>query len=154
MTYHVELSEGLHRARVFNLNREDLMAKVVAPWLEDRIIEMGDREWKPQESILNILEGPTMETADLNFGQGWSNAERKSANVTRQVLEDAPAPHEPDAFAIETDSPQDVTAAVLAAHGGAAIQWGEARRRLDDRDPEVAAVILVVRRPGSAAPRS
>ena len=32
--FHVEISAGLHRARVFNLNREDLLAKVVEPWLD------------------------------------------------------------------------------------------------------------------------
>jgi hypothetical protein len=144
--FHVEIAGGFHRARVFNLDREDLDAKIVGPWLEDRTIQMGDREWEPRESSLSILEGPRMETEDLSFGQGWANAERASRNVTRGVLSEAPAPSLPDAFVIETASPETVTAAVVADHEGEAIQWSEARERIDGRDPQIAAVILVVRR--------
>ncbi len=154
MPFHVEISAGLHRARVFNLDRDDLLAKVVGPWLEDRRIEMGDREWEPRTSSLKILEGPRMEQPDLAVGQGWANAERGSENVTRDVLAAAPPPSFPDAFVVEADSPEAVTADVVAGHGGRAIHWGEARGRLDDRDPEIAAVILVLRRPGSERPRS
>jgi hypothetical protein len=154
MPFHVEISAGFHRARVFNLNREDLLAKVVEPWLDDQRIEMGDREWEPRESSLKILEGPQMEQTDLSFGQGWSNAERASENVTRGVLAHAPPPSLPDAFVVETESPESVTADLVAGHDGRAIHWGEARKRLDGRDPEIAAVILVVRRPGPAAPQS
>jgi hypothetical protein len=106
--FHVEIAAGFHLARVFNLNREDLAAKVVGPWLEDRTIEMGDREWQPRDSSLTILEGPRMETEDLSFGQGWANAERASKNVTREVISRAPPPTYPDAFVIETATPEAV----------------------------------------------
>jgi hypothetical protein len=145
--FHVELSAGFHRARVFNLNREDVMAKVVEPWLDDRRIEMGDREWVPRESSLVILEGPEMRTTDLSFGQGWSNAERASKSVARDLLYQAPPPSVPDAFVIETPTPEAVTADVVAGHDLQPIHWGEAREKLDGRDPKVAAVILVVRQP-------
>jgi hypothetical protein len=146
MAFHVEISVPMRHARVFNLNREDLLSKVVGPWLENRVIEMGEREWLPEESALKILDGPQMDPPDLSYGQGWSNAERKSEDVTRQVLEDAPAPRFPDAFVVETDSPESVTADLVAGHGGRAIGWKEAKRTLDGRDPEVAAVILVTRK--------
>jgi hypothetical protein len=55
---------------------------------------------------------------------------------------------------VETDSPEAVTANLIGDHEGRPIHWGEARKRLDGRDPEIAAVILVVRRPGSEPPRS
>jgi hypothetical protein len=135
----------VHRARVFNLDRDDLIAKVAQPWLEDRTIQMGDREWVPRRSILRILEGPRMETTDLSFGQGWANAERACEEVTREVLENAPPPPAPDAFVVETESPEGLVAAIVAEHDGRAIHWADARRRLDGHDPEVAAVILVVR---------
>ena len=147
--FHVEIAAGYHHARVFNLNREDVEAKVIGPWVENRVIEMGDREWEPGESALTILEGPRMETTDLSFGQGWSNAERASENVTRGLLAAAPPPSLPDAFVVETESPESVTADVVAGHGGRAIPWDEARERVDGRDPEIAAVILVVRRPAA-----
>lgn len=143
--FHVEISSGFHRARVFNLNREDLVAKVVEPWLDDRRIEAGDREWVPRDSTLKILEGPRMETTDLSFGQGWSNAERASENVTHEVLESAPAAAVPDAFVIETDTPEAVLAEVVGFRGRP-IHWSEAREKLDGRDPEVAAVILVLKK--------
>ncbi len=152
--FHVEISAGYRHARVFNLNREDVAAKVIQPWLEDRVIEMGDREWEPRESSLTILEGPRMETTDLSFGQGWSNAERASENVTRRLLSSAPPPNLPDAFVVETESPESVTADLVAGHDGRAIPWDEARQRVGGRDPEIAAVILVVRRPAPEAPQS
>ena len=115
---------------------------------------MGDREWEPRNSSLKILDGPQLVTQDLAFGQGWANAERVSENVTRETLANAPDPVVPDAFVIEVDSPEGVTADLVAGHDGRAIHWAEARRKLDGRDPEVAAVILVVRRPGSEPPQS
>jgi hypothetical protein len=129
VAFHVEISEPMRHARVFNLNREDLLSKVVGPWLENRVIEMGEREWLPEESSLKILDGPQMDPPDLAFGQGW-----------------------PDAFLVETDSPESVTADVVAGHGGRAISWSEAKGRLDDRDSEVAAVILVTRKPADPQP--
>lgn len=145
--FHVEVSRGVHRARVFNLSREDLVEKVVQPWLEDRRITMGDREWVPRDSQLKVLEGPQMENADLAFGQGWSNAERASENVTRELLETAPAAAVPDAFVIETDTPEAVLAEVVGFRGRP-IHWAQAREKIDGRDPEVAAVILILRKAG------
>ncbi len=141
----MEISAGVHRARVFNLDREDLIAKVAQPWLEDRTIQMGDREWQPRRSGLRILEGPRMETTDLSFGQGWANAERACEDVTRTLLEEAPPPAVPDAFVVETENPEGLVAEVVAEHEGRAIEWAQAWQRLDGHDPEVAAVILVVR---------
>jgi hypothetical protein len=154
VAFHVEISSGLHRARVFNLDREDMVAKVVEPWLESRTIEMGDHRWEPRECILKILDGPRMESPDLAFGQGWANAERASENVTRQELDSAPPPSFPDAFVVETDSPETVVAEAVSQRDGWAIPWSEARAKLDGRDPEVAAVILVLRKPEPGTPRS
>jgi hypothetical protein len=148
LMFHVEISHGVHRARVFNLTREDLVEKVVQPWLEDRQITMGDRKWIPRESELRILEGSRMENTDLAFGQGWANAERVSQNVTRQQLETAPRATTPDAFVIETDNPEAVLAEVVGFRGRP-IHWADARQKIDGRDPEVAAVILVLRKPES-----
>jgi hypothetical protein len=144
--FHVEISAGFHRARVFNLERGDLVAKVVEPWLDGKRIEMGDREWDPRDSHLKILEGPRMETTDLSFGQGWSNAERASENVTHKILQAAPPRRMPDAFVVESAMPEALTAEVVSAHGGRPVEWAQARTKLDGRDPEVAAVILVLRK--------
>ncbi|HEX8752193.1 MAG TPA: hypothetical protein VF731_02145, partial [Solirubrobacterales bacterium] len=138
--FHVEISAGYRHARVFNLSREDVMAKVVQPWLENRIIEAGEREWEPSESKLRVLEGPRMENSDLSFGQGWANAERSCEDVTRAIVEAAPPPTLPDAFVIETDRPETLTAEIVDGHDGRPVHWSDAQRWIDGRDPEIAAV--------------
>jgi hypothetical protein len=145
--FHVEISAGYQHARVFNLSREDVMAKVVRPWLEDRIIEAGEREWEPSESQLRILEGPRMENADLSFGQGWANAERACEDVTQAVVAEAPPPTVPEAFVIEAEAPEALAAEIAGERGGRAVHWSDAQRWIDGRDPELAAVILVFKKP-------
>jgi hypothetical protein len=71
------------------------------------------------------------------------------------VLKDAPAPRVPDAYLVETDSPESFAADAVAGHRGRAIEWSDAKARLDGRDSAVAAVILVTRRPaGKQAPQT
>ena len=154
MPFHVELSSGLHRARSFNLDRQELLRTVLEPWLEDCSIELGEREWAPRDSSLKILEGPRLEGPDLSFGQGWANAERSAENVTKRELASAPPPRAPDAFVVETDLPEATVAEMVGGQDARPAAWGEARGRIDGRDPRVAAVILVVKRSGADPPRS
>jgi hypothetical protein len=147
--FHVELRSGIKHARSFNLSREQLMSGVIAPWLEDLPVELGEQEWVPAESKLRILEGPRLDGPDLAFGQGWSNAERASEVVTDRELAAAPPPDLPDAFVVEAEQPD---AAINELFGGQAtspspIAWTEARDRIDGRDPAIAAVILIVKKP-------
>jgi hypothetical protein len=152
--FHVELSSSLQHARSFNLDHDELLATVIEPWLQDRTIELGEHEWAPGESSLKILEGPTLEGPDLAFGQGWSNAERLGENVTRRELAQAPQPRAPDAFVVEADLPEAVVGEMLADREARPLSWSDARQRIDGRDATVAAVVLVVKRSGPAAPRS
>jgi len=145
VAFHVELSTGIKHARAFNLSREQLMAQVVAPWLEDLPVELGEQTWLPLESTLRILEGPHLDGPDLAFGQGWANAERASENVTQRELAAAPTPELPDAFVIETDQPDAAVGKILGGQAATPIAWSDARERIVDRDQAVAAVILVVR---------
>jgi hypothetical protein len=147
MAFHVELSSSMNRARVFNLSREELLDKVIEPWLADRPFELGEYEWHAGDSALKILEGPHLDNPDLAFGQGWANAERSSENVTRRQLTQAPAPKTPDAFAVSAELPEAAVAEMLAGQDAVPVQWSDARGRIDGRDPGVAAVILVVKRP-------
>jgi hypothetical protein len=144
--FHVEISGGLNHARVFNLNLEDLRKAVLEPWLTDRPVELGEREWTPSESVLRILEGPHLDPPDLSFGQGWSNAERSAKDVTRRVLEHAEPPKLPDAFVVEAEVPEATVAEMLGGLEARPVALNEVEKRLGGRDPEVAAVILVVRR--------
>ena len=147
MPFHVELSSGIRHARSFNLSREQLMAEVIAPWLEDLPVELGEREWAPAESKLKILEGPRLDGPDLAFGQGWSNAERAGEEVTERELAAAPAPDLPDAFVIEAEQTDTTLGKLLEGQAAKPVAWTEARDRIDGRDPEIAAVILVVKKP-------
>ncbi len=154
MPFHVELSTGINHARAFNLSREQLLAQVVAPWLEDLSIELGEQDWQPAESQLKILEGPHLSGPDLSFGQGWANAERASENVTKRELAAAPTPKHPDTFMVETESPETAVSEMLDGRQATPVAWSEARRRIDGCDPQVAAVILVFKRPAAGPPRS
>jgi len=145
--FHVEIRAGINHARAFNLSREQLLVTVVAPWLEDLTVELGEQEWLPAESQLKILEGPHLEGPDLAFGQGWANAERSAEIVTKRELAAAPGPQHPDAFIVATESPETTVREILDGQQATPVAWSEARERIDGRDSEVAAVILVLRRP-------
>lgn len=146
MPFHVELSAGINHARAFNLSREQLMAQVVAPWLEGLPVELGEQSWLPSESELKILDGPHLDGPDLAFGRGWSNAERAGEDVTRRELAAAPAPELPDAFVIETDQPDAAVGRILEGQAATPIAWIDARERVAARDQSVAAMILVVKK--------
>jgi hypothetical protein len=146
VAFHVEIGGGINHARAFNLSAEDLSQTVIAPWLAGHPIELGEQTWDPRESTLRILEGPHLDTPDLAFGQGWANAERSSEDVTRRELAAAPQPQMPDAFVVEAELSEATVAAMLAGQLARPVPLGQARARLDGRDPEVAAVILVTKR--------
>jgi hypothetical protein len=150
MPFHVEVSAGLNRARVFNLGDEELRRAVLEPWLSRRSFTLGDRKWDPEESDLRVLEGPQLSNPELSFGQGWANAERGAEDVTRRVLgatqEAREAAAGPAALVIETDSAVQTVTELATAHGARSVDLESLGKRIDGRDPEVAAVIVVVQR--------
>ncbi len=146
MPFHVEISGGINHARAFNLSLEELRKTILEPWLTDRALELGEREWAPRESSLRILEGPHLGNPDLSFGQGWSNAERSAKDVTRRVLETTEPPKLPDAFIVEAELPEATVAEMLSGQKAIPVPLGDAERKIDGRDPEVAAVILVIKK--------
>jgi hypothetical protein len=83
---------------------------------------------------------------DLSFGQGWSNAERSSEDVTRRVVESADPPKLPDAFVVEAELPEATVAEMLSGQQAQPVPLSDVEKKLDGRDPEVAAVILVIKR--------
>jgi hypothetical protein len=146
--FHVEVSSPLHHARVFNLGGGELQ-QILGPWVAGQTFELGEQEWEPRESKLKILEGKSLEGPDLAFGQGWSNALRFAEDVTRERLEaeELRAPQAP-VLSIEAGSIDEVLAGALET-ALTELEWAEARRRIDGRDPSVAAVILVLKPAGS-----
>jgi hypothetical protein len=147
MPFHVEISGGINHARAFNLSFDELRRTVLEPWLIGRPVELGEREWEPQESSLQILEGRHLDPPDLSFGQGWSNAERTASNVTQRLLEKTEMPKLPDAFVVQAELPEATVAEMLSGQQAEPVSLNEARKKLDGRDPEVAAVILVTKLP-------
>ena len=147
MPFHVEVSSPHKHARVFNIGEAEL-GQILKPWIAGQTLEFGEQEWEPRESKLTILEGKALESPDLAFGQGWSNALRSAEDVTRPMLEaeETRAPLAP-VISIEGTS---VHAALdtIASGDPVALEWSEARARIDGRDPAVAAVILVLRPSG------
>jgi hypothetical protein len=144
--FHVEISGGLNHARAFNLDLDELRRTVLEPWLTGRPVELGESEWDPRECSLRILEGRRLDPPDLSFGQGWSNAERSAADVTRRVLENTETPKLPDAFVVQAELPEATVAEMLSGQEAQPVALNAARKKLDGRDPEVAAIILVTKR--------
>ncbi len=145
MPFHVEISGGIRHARAFNLDLDELRRTVLEPWLTGRAVELGEREWPPAESSLHVLEGRHLDPPDLSFGQGWANAERLCEDVTRRVLDQTEPPKLPDAFVVEAELPEAAVAEMLSGREARPVPLAEAERKIDGRDPEVAAVILVTR---------
>ncbi|MGH2915508.1 MAG: hypothetical protein ACRDMX_11020 [Solirubrobacteraceae bacterium] len=87
--YHLELRQFPHVARIFNLEREELDARFVIPWLRGSLIEHDDRRWAPERSHLTILEGRQLGPEELGMGRGWASARKSCADVTEAVLAQA-----------------------------------------------------------------
>ncbi len=151
MAFHVEISAGINHARAFNLSEDVVQRSIVDPWIDKRTIELGDRKWMPQESELRILEGPELSNPELSFGQAWSNAERRGEFVTERLLDGAVEARRegtagPAAIVIETDSAVQTLAGLVSGKQSQSVDLETVKARLDDRDPAVAAVILIVER--------
>jgi hypothetical protein len=147
MPFHVEVRSTPDHARVFNVGDAELQ-EILKPWIAGRTFELGEQEWEPRESTLTILEGPALSGPDLAYGQGWSNALRSAENVTRRMVEsaEAEAPQAP-VVAVEADSVEAAAERLASGEAATPIGWAEARARIDGRDPQIAAVVLVVKSP-------
>ncbi len=88
--YHVELRHFPFTAYRFNLSDRELLA-LLDPWVHDKWIDLDERKWSPQQARITVLEGPEMPVYELSMGRGWRSAQRKSKDVSAQVLERARA---------------------------------------------------------------
>lgn len=153
MPFHVELRRSFHRAWAFNLDAEKLRETVVDPWRAGRPVELGEREWDPQEATLTILEGPELEPADLALGRGWGHAERSGRDVTAHVL--AEAADQTAAVAALGSSPaaQLAITALLTELGVHSIDWAVLREPAEApaKQPELLAAVVAVDDPDPPA---
>jgi hypothetical protein len=121
--FHVELRRFPHVARVFNLEAEELQARIVLPWVRGSAVEVQDRHWTPDRARLTIYEGPEVAAEDRGLGRGWSTVTRDGKNVTAQMIEAAGAlvPRTPELKRrlVASAAPLALTEAVaLAGPGG------------------------------------
>jgi hypothetical protein len=136
--FHVEISRGFrHHARAFNLDEARLRSTILEPWVQGRVIELGDREWEPRDCKLKILEGPELSDSDLAMGRGWSNAERASENVTRRLVETSATPAaRPVAVLAETEASEAELVRMVESLRLETVSWTELRGRiLGAREP-------------------
>lgn len=88
--YHVHLGKGLLRqADQFNLTEQDVIERVVRPWLEGKQVMIGGKAFLPNEAKLTIYAGQRLTTSQIGMGQGWSNAIKFGEDVTAELLASA-----------------------------------------------------------------
>jgi hypothetical protein len=90
--FHVELRQFPHVARAFNLDRQQLHTRILAPWVKGQLVELDDRHWTPQKAKLAIYEGPELRPDQIGMGRGWSAVTKSSTEVTERVLQELVAP--------------------------------------------------------------
>src|SRR3954463_12730399 len=132
MTFHAEISSGFRqRARAFNLDEAKLRKTVLDPWMRGRPIYLGDKEWEPRDCKLIVLDGPELADTDLAMGRGWSNAEKSSRNVTRELVDGASTSAAAPRVAgiAETPAGEAAVAEMLSEVEIEAAPWSEVRGR-------------------------
>lgn len=83
--YHLQLRQFPHNLCRFNLAEPELRA-LLAPWVLEKPLELGERKWSPHEASLTVLEGPHLKLQQLSMGRGWRTAERQGEDVTARVI--------------------------------------------------------------------
>jgi hypothetical protein len=100
--YHLELRQFPHNLCRFNLTEQDLRV-LLAPWVLEKPLELGERKWSPHQATITVLEGPRLELQQLSMGRGWRAAQRASEDVTARVI--AAATEAPGALAARAPAP-------------------------------------------------
>jgi hypothetical protein len=152
MPFYIEISSALNRARMLNVDEEELRKEILEPWVAGLPFNFGGQDWQPRESRLTILQGPAL--APEPAGEdGWEKALRAAEDVTRPMLEaaEASAPAR-IAVVVEADSLEAALGNLRSGRPPRQIPWATAVERVGNRDPEVTAVVLVVKRPNIAWP--
>ena len=96
--FHVELRQFPNLARAFNLHREELMARLVVPWVSGAAVEWDDRRWDPEKARITIYESRALATSEIGLGRGWSSVTRTGAEVTERLLNEARVPPALESF--------------------------------------------------------
>jgi hypothetical protein len=86
--FHIELRQFPHNHARFNLGEGELRA-LVAPWVREQWVELGERKWNCNQATLTIIEGPQLPVQKLAMGRGWRTAQREGEDVTERILAEA-----------------------------------------------------------------
>ncbi len=145
MPFHVEIRSPLHHARALNVEEAELRGTVLDFWVTGLPFKFGGRDWEPRESRLTILEGPEIEAESEEVG--WHAALRGADDVTRPLLEkaEASAPNR-IAIVVEADSVEMALQGLRSGRAPEQIPWAAAAERIAGHDPDLNALILVVKR--------
>lgn len=92
MVFHVQFRQFPNVARAFNLSRQELDARILAPWAAGRAVEWDDRRWSPERAKLTIYEGRALRPEEIGLGRGWANATRSGEDVTSRLLAESGQP--------------------------------------------------------------
>jgi hypothetical protein len=88
--YHLELRQFPKRVHRFNLDGAEL-GEIVLPWVQEKLVELGEQKWSPHQATITILEGPAVPLEKMSLARGWRAAEHESEDVTERVLSEARA---------------------------------------------------------------
>jgi hypothetical protein len=135
-----------------NVAEADLREAVLGPWVAGLPLEFGEQRWEPGESRLTILAGPALPASPATADDaGWEAALRSAEDVTRPMLEAAEAEAPVQAAAVvEADSVEEALQELGAGQLPKQVPWSSALERLETRDPNIAAVLLIVKRSRTA----
>jgi hypothetical protein len=86
--YHLELRQFPKRVHRFNLEGAELGA-IVLPWVQEKLVELGEQKWSPHQATITILEGPAVPLEKMSMARGWRAAEHDCEDVTERVLGEA-----------------------------------------------------------------
>jgi hypothetical protein len=85
--YHVQIREGVHAVRAFNLTADQVRGRFIAPLTGSELFTVEDHEFDPRKTRLTILDGRELRPDQISMGRGWPNAEKYSTDVTVEMLE-------------------------------------------------------------------
>lgn len=114
--YHVELRQFPHNFCRFNMTEEELRTAVLDAWSREQRFDLDGRRWDPRQASLTVLEGPSLEGHELSMGRGWRNAQRRSEDVTEQLMTARREPPPPGLSATATrEAPEELERRALAS---------------------------------------
>ena len=91
--FHVELRRFPHVGRAFNLDRDELLARFVMPWIRGAEISLDERHWAHDvKTRLTVYDGPPIapeEVLALYQRYGIEGAEEQRSGKNSAVEESA-----------------------------------------------------------------